>query len=350
MLILARNFNQGGFRMCKRLFVLGLFFLFAQAAFAGSLDQTLAPTDDATRMYTLEQIYQKVTSGTAPVIQSGGFNEPSTGPSAGTMHTLDAIEAKIAAGTTTAAVGDVLATKTFITRTAGSGESAITGTMSNLTLSADSVAVPAGYYGAGSALNVVDTDLVASNIASGVTIFGIPGSHSGGSSFGIPKTGQTTSYATGDDGDLEKGTPASGASFTDTPGASNSVTDNGTGLIWVKNEATIGTVGGYNFASTMIWADALLAVAALNTANYDGSNQWRLPNVKELESIVVYNTIVPAINGSFFTAKTDFDYWCSTTFSGGTTLGWSVSFWAGVSNWNNTKATALLYVRPVRGG
>ena len=252
---------------------------------AGSLDQTSPPSNDTTRMYTLEQIYDVVsgTETTWPAKPSGGFNEPSTGP-ASTMHTLDNLQGLIAAGVTTASAGDILTGKTALLRGAGTGESAVTGTMANLTLSASTVAVPAGYYGAGDALNVVDTDLAAGNIKSGTTIFGILGTYSGGS-FGVPKTGQTTSYQDYDDGYYEKGTPTSGAHFSK---AGNLTTDNGTGLVWVADHAAIGTVGGYNFASTMTWSNALLAVTALNSAAYGGYNDWRLPNVKELQSIVDY--------------------------------------------------------------
>ena len=51
----------------------------------------------------------------------------------------------------------------------------------------------------------------------------------------IAKTGQTTSYATGDDGDLQNGValPAWYPRFTDN--GDGTVTDNLTGLMWAKN-------------------------------------------------------------------------------------------------------------------
>ena len=49
----------------------------------------------------------------------------------------------------------------------------------------------------------------------------------------MPKTGQTTCYATGDDGDLEKGVAWPNPRFTDN--GNGTVTDNLTGLIWLKN-------------------------------------------------------------------------------------------------------------------
>jgi len=52
------------------------------------------------------------------------------------------------------------------------------------------------------------------------------------------KTGQTTSYATGDDGDLQRGIPWPNPRFTDNE--DGTVTDNLTGLIWLKDANCFG--------------------------------------------------------------------------------------------------------------
>ena len=57
----------------------------------------------------------------------------------------------------------------------------------------------------------------------------------------VPKTGQTVSYATGDDGDLQKGVAWPDPRFTDN--SDGTVTDNLTGLIWLKNANCFGPVG-----------------------------------------------------------------------------------------------------------
>ena len=54
----------------------------------------------------------------------------------------------------------------------------------------------------------------------------------------VPKTGQTTSYATGDDGDLERGAALVTPRFTDN--LDGTVTDNQTGLIWLKDANCFG--------------------------------------------------------------------------------------------------------------
>ena len=65
------------------------------------------------------------------------------------------------------------------------------------------------------------------------------------------------------------------------------VTDNATGLMWSKADSGAG----------MNWESALAWVQTQNAANYLGHNDWRLPNVKELQGIVDY-TRSPATTGS----------------------------------------------------
>jgi len=316
--------------------------LLAAQAQAGSLDSPAAVDAAASRMYTLEQAYQKAASGTDPTKASGTFVKPATGATAGTMHTIDQIVAKIVAGTTTAAAADVDTGKTFITRTGSdSGEAKVTGTGHIVTgtgtgSAAAAAQITTGYYAWGSTGAVIQGSASAS-------------------AYGIPKTGQTTSYATGDDGASQKGTPSSGNKYTDN--GNNTITDNGTGLMWIKDHNAIGTVGGYNFASTFTWANALLAVAALNSNSYAGYTDWRLPNVKELQSIVNYGNWSPAIGestvggsgtGAPFTNTQSNNYWSSTTYAYNTTLAWYVYFTFGSVSYG--AKTNTFYVRPVRGG
>ena len=56
------------------------------------------------------------------------------------------------------------------------------------------------------------------------------------------------------------------------------ITDNDTGLMWSKADSSEG----------MDWEDALAWVQQKNEENYFGYNDWRLPNAKELQSIVDY--------------------------------------------------------------
>jgi hypothetical protein len=65
------------------------------------------------------------------------------------------------------------------------------------------------------------------------------------------------------------------------------VTDNATGLVWAQNDS----------GSGMNWEDALAWVQQMNDENYLGYSDWRLPNAKEMQSIVDYSR-APDATGS----------------------------------------------------
>ena len=65
------------------------------------------------------------------------------------------------------------------------------------------------------------------------------------------------------------------------------ITDKATGLMWSQ----------YDSGRGMDWEDALAWVQRMNTENYLGHNDWRLPNAKELQSIVDYGRS-PDVTGS----------------------------------------------------
>jgi len=69
------------------------------------------------------------------------------------------------------------------------------------------------------------------------------------------------------------------------------VTDDATGLMWAQEDSATDVPEGLN------WEEALAWVETQNAAEYLGYSDWRLPNVKELESIVDY-TRSPGTSGS----------------------------------------------------
>ena len=252
-----------------------------------------------------------------------------------------------------ATAGDVLTGKTFSNATAAG----IACTMPNngavtITPGTSDQAIAAGYNN-GSGKVQGDVDLVAGNIKQGVNLFGVDGTlTSGGGGAGVPKTGQTTSYATGDDGDLQKGVAWPNPRFTDN--SNGTATDNLTGLIWLKNA---------NCANaTRIWATALSDVASLNSAGTMNSNNcgdtsksgshqtdWRLPNVREMQSLVDYGRSDLALpSGHPFTAIQSYYYWSSTTYANGTGSAWYVYLGDGYVYYDDK--TYSVYVWPVRGG
>jgi hypothetical protein len=133
------------------------------------------------------------------------------------------------------------------------------------------------------------------------------------------KTGQTTSYASGDDGDLEIGAVWQAMRFTDH--GDGTVTDNLTGLMWSKNANPAG--------GTKTWQEALDYVKTLSTG---GHSDWRLPNRKELFSLIdrsKYDPALPAQAARLFQNVQSDYYWSSTTFAYGTGGAWIVLMWNG---------------------
>ena len=122
----------------------------------------------------------------------------------------------------------------------------------------------------------------------------------------LPKTGQTTSYLTGDDGDLKRGVAWPILRFTDN--GNGTVTDNLTGLMWSKD--------GNLPNSTQTWQSALNYIVSLNSGTgLAGYYDWRLPNRKELFSLIDYSNSVPALpTGHPFSNVQSAYYWSSSTY------------------------------------
>jgi hypothetical protein len=158
----------------------------------------------------------------------------------------------------------------------------------------------------------------------------------------VAKTGQTTSYRSGDDGHLEKGVASPSPRFTDR--GDGTVLDNLTGLMWAKDA---------NFAEvTKTWYDAIdyannLSLGSAGCAAY--YQDWRLPNVKELQSLIDFSNYSPALpTGHPFTNVQSSVYWSSTTFADYTGYAWFVYMVSGSVNFEDK--TKFYYVWPVRSG
>lgn len=260
----------------------------------------------------------------------------------------------------TAAVGDVLSGKTF-TSTAGLGA---TGAMPNngavtLTPTTSDQAIATGYHNGTGACGG-DADLVASNIKSGVNLFGVTGTVSAG---GLQKTGQTICYdtagsviacaGTGHDGELQKGVARS---FTDN--GNGTITDNLTGLMWEK-QSDDGSI--HDKDNTYTWVNMFAAkVDTLNSMVFAGHNDWRVPNIVELESLKNFGRVGPAVYSAFNTScaptctvttcscTQSNAYWSSSSYQSQPTLGWYVNFFYGNTT-NDQKAISRL-LRAVRAG
>lgn len=97
--------------------------------------------------------------------------------------------------------------------------------------------------------------------------------------------------------------PASMPTGQFTDNSDGTVTDNKTGLMWKKcREGQTGGDCSGGVAYSYSWAGALERAQAVNTTEggFAGYTDWRVPNIKELHSIVEKQCHSPAINLSVF--------------------------------------------------
>jgi hypothetical protein len=110
------------------------------------------------------------------------------------------------------------------------------------------------------------------------------------------------------------------------------VTDNKTGLMWQK--CTHGQVPGptcSGTASTYTWSQALSYCNGLQLPSTNLVKDWRLPNLRELESLTDYTSDSPTIDSTFFPNTVLADYWSSTTVAGYPNQAWTLDFYIGIS-------------------
>lgn len=382
-------------RLCEILSLVVLLFIILNVN-AGNIAPPGGPTDATGQMFTTTDIYNRLNEGTTGTKKTT-FTEPTAGPS-NSGKTLDEIMSKapVKDNVNGASPTDVLLGQSYWGLKDGNW-GLQTGSIKTRILSDTTTTIIAGYYEEAD-LRTIDTNLTSDNIKAGITIFGIAGKTEvvdttetvnpatardivlgkntyvngtkvTGSAIGltkrplVAKTGQTTSYAIGDDGDSQKGLTNATPRFTDN--GDGTVTDNNTGLIWLKN-ANVS-------AAKKKWSEALDYVAELNisgtmngnaagdTSN-GGSHQtdWRLPNIKELLSLCNYGYFNPALSNAsgtgkwiagdpFTDIKSDDNYWSSTTYAGRSTYAlimYPFSGYIGVKK----KADTYCYIWPVRGG
>lgn len=152
----------------------------------------------------------------------------------------------------------------------------------------------------------------------------------------LMKSGQTVSYRTGDDGDIEAGRLTSFSilerlnpfgnnnRFTDITGAqtySNNII-----IDWSTYDGTT-VLGWYKVinGADVTWNAAIDGALALSIGSY--TSGWRLPNKREMENIANYN-LASIFNYSPFNISNTI--WLSTTYAASNTLAYTAT-----SSWIN---------------
>jgi len=191
----------------------------------------------------------------------------------------------------------------------------------------------------------------------------------------LAATGQLTAYsadtndgvpgavAVPDDGTLHFGAPLR---FVDN--GDGTVSDLNTGLMWEKKSDDGGLHDQDNiyrwtselgFEQETVW-DWVNDVNTEGGAGFAGRSDWRIPNIKELQSIVDYEHVTPAVVTTFnggcvpgcsalsCSCTSVFNYWSSTTAASSASFAWVVVFDSGAVDFNSKESER--FVRAVRGG
>ncbi len=109
------------------------------------------------------------------------------------------------------------------------------------------------------------------------------------------------------------------AHFTDN--GDGTITDNLTNLVWQKTPSS----------TALTWEDALKYTENLTFAN---ASDWRLPNIKELQSINDESVVKPSINKTFFPSIGVTKFWSSTSLPNQTTKAWYLSTQFGITTYD----------------
>lgn len=164
---------------------------------------------------------------------------------------------------------------------------------------------------------------------------------------------------TGQDGEERRGLDRTLVDNLDAFGQPDgTLTDPATGLMWEKLSDDGSTHDYDNFA--YLWAGAFDKMGNLNDEKFAGYTDWRLPNARELATLIDFSAHNPAVgvplnsecepgcNITQCSCTRPLIYWTSTTSQNSPSSAWSINFQTGALA--TTSKTTLQYARAVRGG
>lgn len=134
-----------------------------------------------------------------------------------------------------------------------------------------------------------------------------------------------------------------------TDNGDGTVTDTTTGLMWKQcpeglSGADCATGGGVTYT----WQGALEQAVTVNSGGFAGQTDWRLPNLKELASLVETKCYSSAINATLFPNTPSLGFWSASPYADGADRAWFVNFDSGLDF--ALYKYDVYYVRLVRGG
>lgn len=100
------------------------------------------------------------------------------------------------------------------------------------------------------------------------------------------------------------------------------VTDNCTGLIWQQSQNS----------TTLTWEEALVYASGLSLA---GKSDWRVPNIKELQSLNDEKLYMPSFNRSFFPKISAGNFWSSTSQVNSPARAWDLNVDYGIVSYSD---------------
>ena len=226
--------------------------------------------------------------------------------------------------TGTAAAGDIVSPKVAwvngveVTGTIAAKAGNTTAASSSAQGTSLVITVPQGYYSGAASVTVSSSsaNLIASNIATGTNLFGVVGTQYPSK---LVRTNNVTCADVDDNGIPCSGTHQdgdylAGQARSYTNNGDSTITDNNTGLMWLR--CPIGTSGASCATGTATMEDDIAGITSCENLVFASHSDWRMPNVFELTSIADLGSEQPAMNVTYFpnfTTVGDMVMWTSTS-------------------------------------